>query len=359
MDDLLASIRKIIADDGKDGPDHAPYDAVAAYGGDSAPAQPGEGGLSNRLEQSIMDAFREEFDGAPRGERRPQWPEGGVHEDAPEEALRDIAEAIHAERAAQNGAQADAFADDHDETVVPWTPVVLSEPDLDDDPVEASEAPASPQAEEPPKVPVREAVHPTPPVPPVPPTPRTATEEAAHTAETGADEAAKPRRRKEMFGSATRAVPPHQPAPRVGAAHAASRRAAAKAPAQDTPMSPSDREPHLHLIKPHRRTADMTEIAQEDPTMAVHREGNVFRRQSPQRSEPAEDTLTSTRTRQNVTTSLDELSRTILTNNPRTLEDLVRDMMRPLLREWLDNNLSDIVERQVRQEIDRVSARGR
>jgi len=41
-----------------------------------------------------------------------------------------------------------------------------------------------------------------------------------------------------------------------------------------------------------------------------------------------------------------------------TLEGLVRQMLQPLLAEWLDANLADIVERQVAQEIARISARG-
>jgi cell pole-organizing protein PopZ len=38
----------------------------------------------------------------------------------------------------------------------------------------------------------------------------------------------------------------------------------------------------------------------------------------------------------------------------RTLEDIVRDMLRPLLQTWLDENLPGIVERLVREEITRV-----
>jgi len=41
-----------------------------------------------------------------------------------------------------------------------------------------------------------------------------------------------------------------------------------------------------------------------------------------------------------------------------TLEGLVRDMLKPLLADWLDANLPEIVERQVAQEIARISARG-
>jgi cell pole-organizing protein PopZ len=52
------------------------------------------------------------------------------------------------------------------------------------------------------------------------------------------------------------------------------------------------------------------------------------------------------------------LSHTVLTRNARTLEDLVKDMLKPMLKMWLDDNLPPLVERLVRAEIERV-ARGR
>jgi len=48
----------------------------------------------------------------------------------------------------------------------------------------------------------------------------------------------------------------------------------------------------------------------------------------------------------------------VLGNNARTLEDLVKEMLRPMLKTWLDDNLPGMVERIVRAEIERV-ARGR
>ncbi len=48
----------------------------------------------------------------------------------------------------------------------------------------------------------------------------------------------------------------------------------------------------------------------------------------------------------------------MLTQNARTLEDLVKEMLRPMLKSWLDDNLPAVVERLVRAEIERVS-RGR
>lgn len=41
----------------------------------------------------------------------------------------------------------------------------------------------------------------------------------------------------------------------------------------------------------------------------------------------------------------------------RTLEDVVRELMRPLLKDWLDQNLSPIVEKAVRDEVERISRR--
>ena len=52
------------------------------------------------------------------------------------------------------------------------------------------------------------------------------------------------------------------------------------------------------------------------------------------------------------------LAQTVLVQNARTLEDLVKEMMRPMLKAWLDDNLPNLVERVVRAEIERVS-RGR
>ncbi len=40
-----------------------------------------------------------------------------------------------------------------------------------------------------------------------------------------------------------------------------------------------------------------------------------------------------------------------------TIEDLVREEVRPLLKDWLDNHLPPLVERLVRQEIERVAGR--
>jgi len=59
-----------------------------------------------------------------------------------------------------------------------------------------------------------------------------------------------------------------------------------------------------------------------------------------------------------VESAFNSLAHTVLSNNARTLEDLVKEMLRPMLKSWLDDNLPGLVERIVKAEIDRVS-RGR
>ena len=80
--------------------------------------------------------------------------------------------------------------------------------------------------------------------------------------------------------------------------------------------------------------------------------------QAPPRPEPEVETLVSAATDASVNGAFNLLAHTVLTQNARTLEDLVKDMLRPMLKSWLDDNLPAVVERLVRAEIERVS-RGR
>ena len=43
----------------------------------------------------------------------------------------------------------------------------------------------------------------------------------------------------------------------------------------------------------------------------------------------------------------------------RSIEDIVREMLKPMLKTWLEDNLPSLVERLVRAEIERVSRGGR
>jgi cell pole-organizing protein PopZ len=73
---------------------------------------------------------------------------------------------------------------------------------------------------------------------------------------------------------------------------------------------------------------------------------------------PIDRSLLSSSTSAAVDSAFNALAQTVLVQNARTLEDLVREMLRPMLKSWLDDNLPGMVERLVRAEIERV-ARGR
>lgn len=69
--------------------------------------------------------------------------------------------------------------------------------------------------------------------------------------------------------------------------------------------------------------------------------------------------LVSTQAAEESTDVLSQLARAILDRRDIavgtrsiTLEDMVREMLRPLLREWLDRNLPYLIERLVKKEID-------
>ena len=59
--------------------------------------------------------------------------------------------------------------------------------------------------------------------------------------------------------------------------------------------------------------------------------------------------------------SLEELSSIAATHPPQPqvnpLEEVIREMLRPILKQWLDDNLPEIVNEHVRREITRITGR--
>jgi cell pole-organizing protein PopZ len=73
---------------------------------------------------------------------------------------------------------------------------------------------------------------------------------------------------------------------------------------------------------------------------------------------PAPETIVSPQTAEASRAPLDNLSRLIVkpeTVGADTLEGLVREMLRPMLSDWLDKNLPDLVESMVAKEIARIT----
>ena len=76
---------------------------------------------------------------------------------------------------------------------------------------------------------------------------------------------------------------------------------------------------------------------------------------------PAQNALMSQRATQSAQASFERLAETIMSRlgGDRTIEDMTRELLRGMLRQWLDDNLPTLVEGLVREEIERVARRGR
>ena len=71
----------------------------------------------------------------------------------------------------------------------------------------------------------------------------------------------------------------------------------------------------------------------------------------PEREEP----LLSSEADASVADAFGRLNAILLPREPRTVEDLMKEMLRPMLKAWLDDNLPAMVERLVQAEIRRVT----
>jgi cell pole-organizing protein PopZ len=117
---------------------------------------------------------------------------------------------------------------------------------------------------------------------------------------------------------------------------------------------PEPPQPSFHRVEP----ADDLEFTEAAAARPVHRtpafEPSPF--ETP--AAPPQQQILSHSTVSAVESAFNSLAHTVLSNNARTLEDLVKEMLRPMLKSWLDDNLPGLVERIVKAEIERVS-RGR
>ena len=68
--------------------------------------------------------------------------------------------------------------------------------------------------------------------------------------------------------------------------------------------------------------------------------------------------LLSARSGAAVAASFEDLARNVASLTQAQVNDMAQEMLRPMLKSWLDDNLPNLVERLVREEIERVS-RGR
>jgi cell pole-organizing protein PopZ len=124
---------------------------------------------------------------------------------------------------------------------------------------------------------------------------------------------------------------------------------------EEPPPPPPEPEPELEL-EPDPEPEPVPE-----PAPAAVEQEDVL--ELTDRIEPLQDiepALVSDPTAAAAAAAFGHLSASILMpHDLRTLEDVVRELLRPLLKQWLDDNLPDIVEAQVQAEIERISRSGR
>jgi uncharacterized protein len=104
--------------------------------------------------------------------------------------------------------------------------------------------------------------------------------------------------------------------------------------------------------------AEQDVVFDEPPPPPVPPQQPPAPRLDPVQADGSEPPLLSPAATAVVNSAFGTLAHSMLVQNAKTLEDLVKEMLRPLLKAWLDDNLPTLVERLVRAEIERVS-RGR
>ena len=154
----------------------------------------------------------------------------------------------------------------------------------------------------------------------------------------------------------------------------ASPRSTASDPQPEAPPPPVAATPTVVWSRP--APEDVAPPRQEPPRQEPARQEPA--RQEPARQEPAPtrafveeppapltpsseeiSSLLSEEAESSVADSFRALSENMAAQGLRVAEDMARDMLRPMIKAWLDQNLPSLVERLVRAEIQRVSRGGR
>jgi cell pole-organizing protein PopZ len=108
------------------------------------------------------------------------------------------------------------------------------------------------------------------------------------------------------------------------------------------------------LSAPHRAEAPVRPEPRIEPKTEPKLAAEPAPRSLPAKIEETANLLSAEAGAQ-VAKSFSELASVFNGMERRSLEDMAGDMLRPMLQEWLDDNLPTLVERLVREEIERVS----
>ena len=158
--------------------------------------------------------------------------------------------------------------------------------------------------------------------------------------------------------------------------------AAEPAPAAPAPVAaapePVPAPPPAPVAAPEPMAEDILELTQPvappvppaapapapAPVMADFDDIEIMPREPVRRPEPAyvapavDETLLSQTVAESAASHFGILAQTVfMPGEGRTLEHVVKDLLRPLLKEWLDSHLTAIVEATVQSEVERISRR--
>lgn len=116
-----------------------------------------------------------------------------------------------------------------------------------------------------------------------------------------------------------------------------------------------------NYVAPVEPEAEMSQPAAVEPAIQASAEPArieppVFRPRA-EMAAPARNSILSDVAGRQVAAAFGELSEAFAATRRRSFDEMAEEMMRPMLQDWLDNNLPTLVEKLVREEIERI-ARG-
>ncbi len=156
-------------------------------------------------------------------------------------------------------------------------------------------------------------------------------------------------------------APAEEGAEAAPAAEEAVEAAAEPAPEPEPEPEPVAAEPEpveAAAPEPEPEPVHEEEALELTEKVETHGDLDVMPAAEPAAPEPVE-ALVSERVATAAASSFGALSAAIaMPKGDRTLEDVVRELLRPLLQQWLDDNLPAIVQQSVEAEVERI-ARGR
>ena len=100
------------------------------------------------------------------------------------------------------------------------------------------------------------------------------------------------------------------------------------------------------------------EVVTEPAPVAAEQETPAPAPASKDEQASANSALISAGSEAKVAASFAQLNDAITASSSQSLEEMANDMLKPMLQEWLDNNLPGLVEKLVREEIERVARGG-